>query len=332
MQNTVLFSFLTSLVLFAIPTHILAYFPDKSCCDSTWYLQNELLFWTAHEGGLEYTTHKTNILDHDNFTKKNLIHPDFHWDYGFRLTGGYSPACSPWDYSISWANISLKATGVKRAKPGEPDFEGIFPVWSMSPDTLKGDYVARAKSKWILHTNIIDMTVRRTFCFFHRLQLNPILGLRCAILNQKLHAKYSGGTFFNGTDDNIARNRFVGVGPRFGADGSYHLFKRISLHGLFAATPFYGHFKTSHKEHYLRVNRFEQSNEFNRLNWCLDYDIGLQWEGKTLDCWPDVLLALSWEGHTFFNQNRMHRGDHGFFHRNRNLTLKGWTFLATFSF
>lgn len=306
------------------------------CCEPqpcSWHFKKELLWWTADEDGLEFATRHSDVLTTNDFRTKHLHDPDFHWEYGFRLQGGYTPACSLWTFSLSWANITNKATGTLSGNSGAPDFEGIFPIWSMSPNTLIGDYTSTAKLHWHLTTNIIDLDAEYgNFCFWNRLNLVPQVGLRCAILHQKLRVKYEGGTFFSGVDDNVMRNRFIGFGPRFGGSGSYYLFKGISLQGLIAGTPMYGHFYTSHREFYLENKQFTDSHTLNRFVMSFDYKIGVQWQGKTLDCWPDVILAAGWEGHTFYRQNQMERGDYGFFKKDRDLTLEGWTFSASFCF
>lgn len=307
----------------------------NTCCSTESkgiHIQKELLYWTTSEDGLAYTNKHSDVLTTTDFTQTDLIHPDFHWEYGFRLQTGYTLSYAPWTFQLSWTYLASKATGSRDLNSGPPDFQGIFPVWSMSPDTLAGDYVSTAHSRWHLHSNIIDFEALYHICWGERLLITPVIGIRGAILNQKLHVKYTGGTFFNGTDDNIMRNRFSGVGPRAGLALDYYLMCGFGLYGMVAATPMYGHYRISQRENYLDARRFLESKEENRFAFSYDYRIGLKWEGLVIESWPCLSLMLSWEGIEFFNQNRLARGSFDFFKRDRNLTLEGWTLSATINF
>jgi hypothetical protein len=299
--------------------------------DSNWHLRKELIYWTTFEDGLAFTNKHSNVLTTDDFTTTHKIHPDFHWEYGFRLGGGYSLPCTNWTCWVAWTNIASKATGQRQGNSGPPEFQGRFPLWSMSPSTLPNDYISKARMRWYLNTNIVDLDAQYKFCWY-TLEVKPQFGLRIAIIDQKLHTKYSGGTFFSGSDENIMRNRFFGVGPRLGSGFSYYIWQGISAFGLVAATPMYGFFYDSHRETYLDNNLFSAHRRQNRFAWSFDYQFGFQWKGKIFDFWPLVSAAISWEGHEFFRLNRMQRGNFGFFKRNRNLILNGWTFSASFCF
>ena len=231
------------------------------CCASedhgTWCFQKEMILWKTYEDGLDYTTKKSNILTTDNFMKRSSVVPSFHWEYGFRLQAGYTPHLSPWEFTLSWAYLASKATGSKHHHADAPEFEGIFPIWSFSRNTLKGDYASDADFNWHLHTSIIDFKTSYKLCPWENITFTPFLGVEGAILNQKVHVQYWGGTFLSRIDDNLSRNRFWGVGPRFGSGVAYHLFGKFSFKGLAALTPMFGHFNTSSHEHYHEQTRFD---------------------------------------------------------------------------
>ena len=307
---------------------------DGSCCStcSEWACSKEALYWRAEEEGLSFANKPSDILTTDDFTKKGLVHPNFHWEYGFCLQAGYSPHTSPWSYRIAWTYLASKAAGQQRVDTTSPAWQGSFPVWSMAPSTLPGDYVSYSRMRWYLHTNIIDMDVKYDFSCFKDFVLSPQLGIRCAILNQKLHVKYEGGSFFSGIDDNLMRNRFLGLGPRAGLNGDYSLGYGFNIRGLVAIAGMYGHYQDSHREDYLEADIFSKSSTTNHLAISFDYKIGLGWQGEIFSCWPNLDLMLSWEGHEFFHQNRLYRGNFDFFKKNRNLILEGLTLSAFFCF
>lgn len=297
-----------------------------------WIVQNELLFWIAHQDGLAFTDKPSDVLTTDDFTKTSRIHPDFEWDCGYRIIVGYLPDCSRWVFSWEWTSINNQAHRKERHNSGPSSYEGSFPVWSLSPQTLAGDYVSKSRFNWHIHSNIFDFNIQYRIYLKDRFELRPLIGIRGPILNQKLHAIYEGGTFYSDEDENVARNHFWGVGPRFGLEGIYSLCNNFKLIGFVAATPMYGHFKVSHKEFYLDEKIYSHSHTNSRFAWCFDYRVGLQWQGQIQEFLPEMLLGIAWEGHIFYKQNRMQRSDFDFNSGSRNLRLEGVTFSASLCF
>ncbi len=308
---------------------------DQSCticepCAHEWSFKNELLLWRACADGLAYTTEPQDVLTTTDFTTGGKVHPHYQWDFGYRLNLGYTPACSPIGYYISWTSIENKAHGRRVHNEGAPDFEGTFPI--RASNTLVGDYVGFASERWHVNTNIVDFDADYKICYWNRLVLTPQIGVRIAWLHQKLTAKYSGGTFFDAEDENVLRNRFAGAGPRFGAGAKYYLCNGFSLTGFVAVATMWGHYKVTHEEEFLGEQRFDYTKKTNRFAASFDYDVGIEWICRAFSFCREITLAASWEGHTFFNQNQLPRGHHGFFKRNRDLTLEGFTFSGSVSF
>lgn len=301
-------------------------------CAHEWTFKNDLLLWRADEDGLAYTTHPQDVLTTTDFTTSGKVNPHYEWNWGYRLTVGYipEPTCSPWEFYLSWTSIENKAHGRRVHNPGAPDFEGTFPIWAS--DTLVGDYVGFASERWHVNTNIVDFDAAYKLCYWNRFVLTPQIGVRIAWLHQKLTAKYSGGTFLEADDENVLRNKFVGAGPRFGTGAKYYLCNGVSLTGFVAVATMWGHYKITHKEDFLGERRFQSSRKTNRFAAAFDYSVGLEWVGKFFSSCPDITLAASWEGHTFFDQNQLPRGHHGFFKRDRDLTLEGFTFSGSVAF
>lgn len=306
------------------------YCPDQG--KTGWIITNELLIWTAHQDGLGFTTKPADVLTTTDFTQNGLVHPKYQWDYGFRFGLAYTTCDRGWTFDLNWANIENHAKKHVGGNSGAPDFEGRFPVWSMSPDTLPGDYVSTARSNWHLHTNLVDLNAQYNFCWGERLLVMPFFGVRFASLTQKLSAKYAGGTFFSGVDINRLRSRFYGGGPRLGFNAEYYLMNGFSLDGMFAVDTLWGQYKITQKEEYLGATRLDRENKETRFLLGLDYSLGLSWVGNLCESFPKVTLSAAYEGHLFFHQNRFPRGPYGFFKRDRNLMLHGATLAAAIDF
>lgn len=319
-------SFLTLL----IPQFSFSYYPEG---EDGWNFSASLLYWHAHEQGLGYTNKPADVLTTDDFTKNSIINPSFKSEWGFRLGTDYTMCNLSWTFQAYWTYLKSRADGKKSFNSGAPEFLGIYPVWSMGPDTLESDYVSSASSKWHLRTNIIDLNAQYNCpCLWYKLDLNPFLGLRGVSLNQKFRAKYKGGTFFSGEDVNTLQSRCYGIGPRFGINVDYYLDCGFSIFGRAAVAPLYARFHIKQHETYLERTRFHRSFTNDNFVLSTDYEIGLRWKGKPTYCLPCIVLDIAWEGQEFFFANRFHRGRFHFFAKDRSLFLQGLTLSAALDF
>lgn len=306
------------------------------CCDATkpgWNFSDALIYWLATEEGLGYTNKPADVLITDDFTTNPVKKPTFKWEWGFRLGLGYTQPDRQWTYKGYWTHIESKAHGNVSYNSGAPDFLGIYPIWSMSPDTLASDYVSSATSSWRLHTDIVDFIVQYNYsCFCDRLTLMPFVGIRGAVLTQKFSAIYEGGAFFSGQDSNTYRSRFYSAGPRFGLNVDYFLACGFSLFGRGAIAPLFGSNRITAHETYMEQDRLRDKTFNHNTVLSTDYEVGIKWKGLILESWPYIVLSLGWEGQEFFFANKFPRGQYHFFPKNRALYLQGVTLNAALDF
>lgn len=318
-------NWLAYLILFTIPMWGFSISPGLSCSGS-------ILYWKASEQGLGFTNKPANILTTDNFTENSIRHPKFQWDLGFRFQLDYTNHCLPWSFQGFWTYLKSKAHGHRSYSSGEPDFQGIYPVWSMGPDSLASDYASSASSHWDLRTNILDLNAQYLCPYFiEHLTVYPFIGLRAAVLNQKLDAKYEGGIFYSGTDYNTLKNHYIGAGPRLGVNIEYGLQCGFSVFGRAALAPLFGRFHIKQKETYLDNVLLHRSKTSHKTVLSADYCIGLRWAG-TLWEYRDFCFDIAWEGQEFYQANQFFRGDYHFFSKNRSLLLQGFTLSASLGF
>lgn len=299
-----------------------------------WNFSDALLYWEAYEHGLGFTTKPSDILTTDDFTHKKVVNPTYKWEWGFRLGIGYTPCERDWTFQAYWTHLDSRAHGNKTVNSDTPDWEGIFPIWSLSEDTLPSDYVSAARSSWRLHTNIGDLYAEYNWMGLcdNKLILMPFLGIRGVGLTQSLKVKYSGGTFFSGVDYNKLHSRYYGVGPRGGLMLDYYIACGISAFCRGAITPLFGAEKLHLREKYFHTERYRDSNEKYKFMLSTDYAVGLRWRGLILDNWPFFILSVSWEGQEFFFANQFTRSRYNFFSKHRGLFLQGVTLEATIDF
>lgn len=296
-----------------------------------WNVTGALLYWYGKEQGIGFTNKPAKILTTDVFTHHSVINPSSHWKPGFRLGIGYNKESRRWSFRGEWIYLESEASGKKNVNSGAPEFLGTYPIWSMGPDTLKGDYTSSSSSHWHLFTNILDLYAQYS-CLHHRFELMPFAGIRGAFLSQKLKAKYSGGTFFSGADVNTLRSYYDAGGPRFGINGEYYIAYGLILFGRGAVAPLFGNILIKQKEAYLESKRFHRSSTHYHFVLSTDYAIGLKWQRAAIKDKLCTALSVAWEGEEFFYANSFYRGPHHFFVKNRHLFLQGATLTLALDF
>jgi len=291
----------------------------------------DVLYWQAHQAGLSYTNRSSPVQTTDDFTKKELIEPRFHWDYGFRFGMGFDPD-DQWHLDIFWTHLDSIATGQTHYESTDTPFKGSFPVWSMSNDILKGDFISKADSRWKLRTNIVDIDLQREFYCWKCLVFIPQIGLRIPMLEQKMHVNYYGGSFHNGVDSNSMHSDFTGIGPRLSLFSNYALGDGFSLFARVAGSALYGRYETNHHERFFDSERVHENKRYYRFLWSCDYFAGIQWQTTIFCNLYQITFRTGWEQLWFFNQNQFKRGHFGFFRKHRDLRYQGWTFNASLNF
>jgi hypothetical protein len=316
---------------------ILSIFASQAFSESLyapgWNASAELLYWRGHAHGLAYTNKPSEVLFTDDFTLKPVTRPDFEWELGYRLGAGYTTCNCAWTFEGYYTYLTSRARGKKSFNSGAPEFLGIFPIWSLSADTLASDYVSAAASHWHLRLNMLDLNAQYNFpCLCERLALIPFLGVRGVSLDQKLQAEYAGGTFFNGTDQNSLKNYYLGAGPRFGLNADFFLNSDFGIFGHIAIAPLFGHLHIKQRETYLENLRFHRSRGTQHYVLSTDFSLGLRWQNRLCADWPIVDLRVAWEGQEFWHVNRFRPRTCSFFARKRSLFLQGVTCSAAVNF
>ncbi len=259
---------------------------SECCCSDSCgqlYLEADLLYLRAFEGGLSNACDKTHIIDSEvngKFisTLRGKTHdPDFKWNLGFRVGAGYEFADSNCGIGAYWTHYNSHTQGEHHWKV---DFDVV--------DALFGCKINLSR------------------CFV----LTPFGGLRYAQINQKLRTD-----FFNtvsGIDSDEIRSRghqkedFFGVGPLFGIEGSWDAWCGFSLYGNIAISVLYGNFhvRTNQTdEFYTGININHLRKHIQACQAVFDAGLGIRW--KTCFCTDKLLvLQLGLEEHRYFNHNQ----------------------------
>jgi len=304
------------------------------------WIDIDLLYWKPWEKALVATNKKSDVFTTDDFTKTSVDHPDFEWNLGYRLNGGYLFSSYCWDVEASWTHYTSHASQHKSSNGSS--FLGMFPIWSLSDDVIAGDYVFGSNLNWKFNVNILDVQFGRYFNSLCWLELKPFVGLRSAWIRQHGHIAYQGGIFLigivvpgvslNGTDYIKMRNNYWGMGPRVGIAPRIIIGKGFSFNGEAAVSGLYGCFNVKQKETYLNVIRFSHDEHLNRFRWMSDFAAGIQLKRLFKKERYGLTFKVDWEYHIFFRQFELETGNFNLISGNRNLYLQGVTFSARFDF
>ncbi len=304
------------------------------------WINMSLLYWKPWERALVATNKKSNVFITEDFTLTPVIHPNFEWDLGFRLSSGYLFDNNHWDVEVSWEHFTSRVSD-RHSTNGNP-FQGMFPIWSLTDDVISGDYVFTSDLKWKFSINVLDLQFGRYFNTFTWLDLKPYVGLRSAWVRQHGDIDYKGGIFLigilgpgtslNGTDHVKMRNNYWGIGPRIGIDPRIILGKGFSLNAKAAISGLYGFFKVKQTETYLATTRFSKHQHLNRFRAIADFAAGAAWKKLFQNERYGLTLSADWEYQLFLRQFEFKKDKFGLVPGNRNLSVQGVTFSARCDF
>jgi len=310
---------------------------NKPATDRNFWYELNLLYWQPWEKSAVVTNHYAPVLTTDNYTTKHLIHPNFKWDWGFRIGVGYYFVPPKWSLDLQWTNFSTNDSQTRSSNTDDSvniNQLGSFPIWDIPSTSFSGDYVSNSHLHWKLSLNLLDLNFTRIFqkdrwCF------KPYVGLRSGWVRQKFDVEYSGGiftlTFISPGNDNNGiktiemRNEYWGLGPRVGFAPSVLLGKGISIYAESAISALMGCFHLDQHGEYLGTSEFHyHSNPFG-LRWILDVAAGFMYCTAIFSDRYDLSLKLGYEFHEFYHQMELRRDRFNVAPHNSNLSLQGVT-------
>ena len=304
----------------------------------------DLIYAKAREKSLVLTNHKCDLFTTDDFTKSAPLHPHFDWDFGYRIGMGYlfpPHMHHALDISMEWMHYHTRAEQHELANE-TANIQGMFPIWSLSDDILRGDYVTRADLNWGLTINMLDLALNYSLHYKKRIEMKSFVGLRSGWIKQRMDIDYKGGIFLLdllasgvslvGTDTIAMKNNFWGLGPIVGVCPRYILCHGIRLYVDTAISGLCGYYSLHQKETYLEKTRFYSSRHPVQFRWIGDLGAGAYWKTFLYKTTYPVVVKLGWEYHIFFNQMKLQGDAFGLVSDNRNLELQGVTLSTSLDF
>lgn len=273
----------------------------------------DLLYWRPELCGLESafgnTTIATTVSQSAITTttvKESDKEPDFRWNTGFRIGTDATFGC--FDLALDWTHFKGHAKFCEHKQHGN----------------------------WRIKYDVIDLILSRQFCMMSCFQLKPYIGLRGALIHQKLKSQLKtlftspllgNNTVFTSKDD---KEDFWGIGPQIGLDVDWYLGCNFSLYGSFAVVTYYGdvkgkNFDTDTFTKTVSVCNGKRKHCFNNIG--TDAELGIRWDRCLTclcNCEVNLMLKLGLEQHRIYDFSNL--GSDG------TLSLDGGVFAAGISF
>jgi len=327
------------------------------------FFTGNFLYWIPQEIGLAYAT--TNAA-RGQVNSRNFITPQDgikrvkpSGEIGFRLTLGYKLDYDKFDTLITWTSLKAKAsnqiTGRDDILSSETSLDNFFiPLWggSITKAKIPKDLplVRYAKGSWKLDTNILDWEFARSNLITKNLALRPFLGLRGAVIDQKLEITYD--AFDNTTnpaslDQTIIKltpkSDFKGLGIRGGIDTTYNFIKGFGIYAIGSLSFLYSKFDCNLKSTFDPVGSdplgelVNTKDKFYSPVAATQLAAGLKWDFKLSSEKVNLRLQALWECNNWYGVNKMQHylytyNKVNFYKENADLTLQGLTLTARMDF
>lgn len=303
------------------------------------FVSADALLWSFSEGGNCYAVNSNNNAnEQDGATLKTASSKDkTNWSWGSRVGLGYRTPYDGWDLYADWTHFDVRRHSSTSQSPSGDG--GIFPGFDRQhadPDVATA-YANRAHSRWRCHLDVIDFELGRNFLVSPKLSLRPHVGLRGAIITQKVKSHFSGGNWAVPAFDNSNRNNFYGVGLRSGVNSDWRLGWGFSVYADAAFALLYGHFnihQRSTQDTDPDINLLKEHSKENMDIAAMDLALGFRYDVTSSEERVHFYISLGWEQHIYWGVNRWSHRDIGdvtvnldtrVITNNDNLTMRGIT-------
>lgn len=224
----------------------------------------------------------------------------FNSSVGARGGLGYQAQNNRWDAKLFWTYVP--ASTEENNPIGNqiilPEFFSGF----LSNDSFLG-----ASLDWQFTMNMVDLELGHQFNVTPSFSLHPTLGIKGGTINQWIDANWK-GLLFNSTEK--VTQQYFGVGPSFGIDAKWKLYRGLSLTGDFAMAFMWGTWdiddiykRPSALLGIIPKTTIKTSVDDSELGtMMIDYFLGLEYayQGRS-----DVIFKLGYEMQYWANQLRI---------------------------
>jgi hypothetical protein len=232
---------------------------------------------------------------------------NFKYKPGFKVGIGSNFCYGKWDTILqyTWFRGTEK---VSKSLDLSNNNINLFPAWQI-PNFLNPEY-KYGSEKWKLRMDLIDWDLGRSFSAGTKLCLRPFVGLRGAIIDQKVDVSYVNTTasyllIWPSTFVEQKSNSW-GIGPRTGLTSNWKLGKGFRLYGTGEVDVLFTQYdlKSEQTSAVSFANRYlVKQNNANYLRTHLELDLGFGWGSYFASDKAHVDLSADYGFQVFFDQN-----------------------------
>ncbi len=212
----------------------------------------ELLIWQAREVSDD---NWGQLLGPTGANQQNkFLNVPFGWSSGLRIGIGHNDNERSWNILFYYTGYQTRASNQVNTQSGEihSAFLGNFFADNLNGAGLSGPYYKQAGINWKVLLHSLDLELGRSITIDNLVNLRPFAGLKSSVIKQSLKTNWQQPfnnatkmpiTTYSYAKENI-NNDFKGIGPSFGLDTTWHLFKTptqaINLIGDFSGAFLWG--------------------------------------------------------------------------------------------
>ncbi len=193
-----------------------------------------VLVWHASEE--TSSVWSSTVTTSDSLNTFSAANVQFDWNAGFRIGFAHKPDEQSWDGKLYWTHF--RSSENTTFPPGD---QAIVPEFFSGFVGGDAGIFNGAALDWSLNFNTVDFELGRTIAIGESVFLRPSLGLKAAVIDQKILANWTDSTLGLSATEHVDHD-FRGFGPSFGIDGRWNVpqFRNLSVVGSFSGALLWG--------------------------------------------------------------------------------------------
>lgn len=235
----------------------------------------------------------------DHTTKFQAANVDFNWDMGVKVGTRYAEQSNAWDSGVYWTyfKADTNSSVTNAAQLVFPEFFSGF---------ISGNFFFGGNLNWRLIVNMLDLEIGKQLHIGENFAFRPTIGIKGGTINQAINCNWNALVY---TATEKVTNNFFGLGPSFGINTQWRIYKNINLLADFSTALLWGNWQVT--DQYIRPNvpgvvtattitTNMHSAQLGTLMF--DYFLGLTWQSKNK---PNISLQIGYEMQWWANQARI---------------------------
>jgi hypothetical protein len=261
------------------------------------WVQGEALFWKAAIDRLNYVIEQKNPVNASPRYSASIKSATFDWNWGYRLSAGYTIPHDRWDIASTWTSIS---------NSGSKTEHGTQALRLLQPEgyqnTITND-ITHVKGRWSIDLKQIELALGKEFHPSPWIKLRPMGGVRSAWIDQD-----SDVDFFLDSETQVARELadwdFWGLGFVAGTTVDWILANNWSLFSFADYSILWGCYAVDQHQTRLASAHYRSRKSMRCARGVYDLGFGLKWYHLFSNNRWKLSLKASYEYHLYPEQNQ----------------------------